>query len=263
MKPRHCTAALCAVVALALVAPAAANKRSKELSADAIVTKMIDQDPLGFGGAEAQVMMVLVNNRNQERRRRFVTFSRTDDDVRRSFVRFTEPADISGTAFLGIDDGGNRVQHLFMPALSRTRRISGAQRNASFVGTDYSFADLDLRDIKDSRKRKLADERVGNRDCYVIEAAPTDSSSEYRRIMIWIDKSTWLPLRIRFFDGQDAEIKRLTVQGVKRVDGRSIIEESRMVDLKKEHTTVLRVIEVRIRDDIPLDQFTVRALERG
>jgi hypothetical protein len=257
-------AALCTVAALVTIGDGhRAEAQRDKLTADAIIDRMIEQDPLGYGGAEAHIVMVLINNREQERRRRAVMMSRKDGKTRRMFLRFQSPADIAGTAFLGIDDAGDRIQHLYMPALSRTRRISGRQRNASFVGTDYTYADLDNRDVEDSRKKRLPDEKVGNQDCYVVEARPSSSESAYGRVMLWISKESWLPLRIRFFDAADNEVKRLTVREVKQVEGRWVIIESRMVDLKREHTTVFRVVEIKLRDDIPMEQFSVRALERA
>lgn len=242
----------------------ASAKAAKDasLTAEQIVDKMIDQDPLGYGGAEARVAMALVNDRGQENKRKVVMRSRKDGDTRRLFVRFQSPADVAGTSFLGIDDGGDRTQWLYLPAIGKTRRISGKQRNAAFVGTDYTYADMDNRDIDDSTKTRLADEQVGGRDCYVIEARPTSKESAYAKVMLWIAKDSWLPLRIRFFDGKDQELKRLTVQEVKKVDGRWVIAESKMVDLKRQHTTVMKVTEIDIRDDIPLEQFEERALER-
>ena len=50
---------------------------------------------------------------------------------------------------------------------------------------------------------------------------------------------------------------------MKKVSNRWLITESKMVDLKREHTTVFKVVEVTLRKDIDLEQFTVRALERG
>ena len=44
--------------------------------------------------------------------------------------------------------------------------------------------------------------------------------------------------------------------------GRWVIAESKMVDLKRQNTTVMKVTEIDIRDDIPLEQFEERALER-
>lgn len=247
-----------AVVALGAASPANAD----DLTAAAIVDEMIDRDPLGYGGAEARMVMALINHRNQVRKRRVVMFSRKDGQVRRLFLRFLSPADIAGTAFLGIDDDGARTQHLFMPSMGRTRRIASRQRNASFVGTDYSYADLDNRDIDNAHKRRLADADVGGEPCYQIRAQPTDPASRYRRIDLWISKRTFLPMRIRFYGAGGGEIKRLTVKRLKRVGGRWLIAESKMVDLKREHTTVLTLVDVTLNDAIALDQFRVRALER-
>ncbi len=262
-------AALCTFLAMvAGGAPVDAGKKKKkkdkdaDLTAEQIVDKMIDQDPLGYGGAESHLAMALVNDRGQESKRKLFMKSRKDDKTRRLFVRFQSPSDVAGTSFLGIDDDGDRTQWLYLPAVGKSRRISGKQRNAAFVGTDYSYADLDNRDIDDSSKERLADEKVGKEDCFVVEVKPTSSESAYARVDLWIAKDSYLPMRIRFFDSADTEIKRLTVQEVKKFEKRWVITESKMVDLKRQHTTVMKVNEIDIRDDIPLEQFEERALER-
>lgn len=231
-------------------------------TADEIVAKMIDTDPLGYGGAEATIAMALVNDRAQENHRTLAMKSRKDDDTRRLFVRFTDPADVAGTSFLGIDDGETRTQFLYLPAVGKPRRISGTQRNASFVGTDYTYADLDLRDIDDSSKTRLADEKVGGQDCWVVEVVPSASDSDYGKVDLWIAKESALPLRIRFYDADGNERKRMTVSDVKKVEGRWVITASKLVDLKRQHTTEMKVTDIDLRDDIPLEQFEERALER-
>jgi len=266
--------ALVMVAALAGAAAAAPSKKTpapaapaqaadKNLDGAAIVDKMLEQDPLGFGGADAHVLMVLVDAQGGKRERNADMLTRKDGKTRRSFVRFTAPADIAGTAFLGVDDNGDRVQQLYLPALARTRRIASNQRNARWVGTDYSYADLDNRDLADGVKKRLPDEKVGADNAFVVEATPSDKASEYAKVRVWISKTSWLPLRIRYFDAAGAEVKRLTVQEVKKVSGKWIISESKMVDVKREHTTVIKVVDITLRKDVPLDQFTVRALERG
>jgi hypothetical protein len=252
-------AALTVAFALA-AAPGAAEAKGK--TADQIVDEMLELDPITYGGAEARVLMVLVNKRQQQRKRKVVMLSRTDGEVRRTYIRFLAPNDIAGTSFLGIDNDGDRVQHLFMPALGKTRRISSKQRNSRFVGTDYSYADLDNRDIDDSRKKRLADDKVGGQDCYVVEVAPSDSDSDYGRIRLWIAKNSYLPLVMKFFDGRGKEMKRFVVKDAKKVDGRWVIQESKMVDLRRKHSTVMRLASIKFKSDIPLEQFSVRALER-
>ena len=256
---------LCAVGLLVAAGPVDAGRDKKKKdskTAEQIIDDMIDTDPLGYGGAEARLAMALVNDRGQENKRKLVMKSRKDGDTRRLFVRFQDPADVAGTSFLGIDDGGKRTQWLYLPAIGKTRRISAKQRNAAFVGTDYTYADLDNRDIDDASKTRLDDEKVGKQDCYVVEVDPTSEESEYGTVKLWISKDSSLPLRIRFYDADGNELKRLTVSEVKKVEGRWVITESKMVDLKRQHTTVMKVTEIDIRDDIPLEQFEERALER-
>jgi hypothetical protein len=260
---RRARVASIAVAVLMTVSSNGSADAGKGPSATEIVDKMIDADPLGYGGAEAQIVMALVNNRGQTQKRKVVMFSRKDDKVRRLFLRFLTPSDIAGTSFLGIDDDGKRIQHLYMPSLARTRRISSQQRNASFVGTDYSYADLDNRDIDDSTKKRLADEKVAGQDCYMVSAVPKHKDSSYGRIDMWISQKTYLPVRIRFYGKNGAEAKRLTVKEIKKVGKRWLISESKMVDLKREHTTVFKLTDITLKDDIDLEQFTVRALERG
>jgi hypothetical protein len=259
---------IAAAVAAALTLPAPAELHAQrrgaraDLDGDAIVEKMLDQDPMTFGGAEAELIMVLVNGRGQQRRRTILMRSRRDGETRRSFLRFSAPNDIAGTSFLGIDDDGERVQYIYLPAVAKTRRISGTSRNGRFVGSDFTYADMDNRDIEDATKRRVDNETIGSEECYVVEVVPTDKDSQYARILVAVAKSSWLPLRIRFFDAQGDEVKRMTVKEVKKAEGKWIIGESKMVDLKRDHTTVMKLVTVKLRDDVPLDQFTVRALDR-
>lgn len=250
------------LVVLCIGSVASADTKETE-SADEIVDRMLALDPITYGGAEAQVTMYLVNDRGQQRERRVVFMSRRSGSTRQTYVRFLSPGDIAGTAFLGLQDGKDRAQHLYLPSLEKTRRISSSQRNSRFVGTDYSFADMDSRDLEDSTRKRLADERVGNDDCFVVEAVPKADDSEYGRLQLWISKRSMLPLVIKYFDGKGRERKRLVVKEARQVEKRWVIYESKMVDLDRQHSTVMRVESVRLRTDIPAERFTERELGRG
>lgn len=251
-----------ATLAALVLASFAARADAKGPGAGAIIKQMIDADPLGYGGAEAEVFMVLVNKRNQQRRRKLVTRTRNDDGTRRTYVRFTEPTDIAGTAFLGISRGDDRQQHLYMPALGKVRRISASSRNSRFVGSDYTYADMDYRDIENAAKKRTGEEKIGGQPCWVVEVTPRSDDSQYGKVTLWVAQKTNLPLRMRFFDKSGREIKRYFAKEIQKKRDRYIITESKLVDLKRKHTTVLKAIRVKLRSDIPLEQFTVRALDR-
>ena len=259
MIARALTAAL---VVLCVGSAAVADTKDKD-TADGIVDQMLALDPITYGGAEAQVAMYLVNDRGQQTERKVVFMSRRSGKTRQTYVRFLSPGDIAGTAFLGLQDGNDRAQHLYLPSLEKTRRISSSQRNSRFVGTDYSFADLDSRDLEDSTRKRLADEKVGNDDCFVVEVTPKASDAEYGRLQLWVSKKSMLPMVIKFFDGKGKERKRLIVKDARQVDKRWVIYESKMVDLDRQHSTVMKVESIKLRTDIPAERFTERELGRG
>ena len=68
----------------------------------------------------------------------------------RVLVRFTYPNDIAGTGFLVWErPGGDDDRFLYLPALARVRRITGAERQESFVGSDFTYEDIGGRALDD------------------------------------------------------------------------------------------------------------------
>ena len=75
-------------------------------------------------------------------------------DRRPVLVRFTYPNDIAGTGFLVWErPGGDDDRFLYLPALGRVRRITGAERQESFVGSDFTYEDIGGRALEDYRIR--------------------------------------------------------------------------------------------------------------
>ena len=68
----------------------------------------------------------------------------------RVLVRFTYPNDIAGTGFLVWEHpGAEDDRFLYLPALARVRRITGAERQESFVGSDFTYEDIGGRALED------------------------------------------------------------------------------------------------------------------
>ena len=94
-----------------------------------------------------QMQMTLVGRNGAKRERKFEMRVRKDGEVLRSYVRFSHPTDVSGTQLV-IVDNPDKVdeQLLYLPALKRTNRIAGKARKGSFMGSDFSFEDLEISD---------------------------------------------------------------------------------------------------------------------
>jgi outer membrane lipoprotein-sorting protein len=132
------------------------------------------------------------------------------------------------------------------------------------MGTDFSFADIDRRDLRDGRSRIEREEKIAKRfDCWVLETTPQRTDSEYARILTWVRKDNFVPLKMEMFDKAQVLLKTFQALEVKRVTGRWFITKSKMVNHREQHETELTLTHVVPKDDIADDQFNVRNLEKN
>ena len=66
----------------------------------------------------------------------------------KAIIRFTEPAEVKGVALLVVNHPDRSSdQWMWTPAIGRDRRIAQQDRSTRFFGTDFSFEDLEERDV--------------------------------------------------------------------------------------------------------------------
>ena len=92
--------------------------------------------------------MTLIDKHGNERIReiRFLSKDFADDEYQLLF--FLSPADVKDTGFLTFDyDDPDRDddQWLYLPALKKTKRIAVGDKSGSFMGSDFSCADMTSR----------------------------------------------------------------------------------------------------------------------
>jgi hypothetical protein len=237
---------------------------TKTPSADAIVQSVLDSDPWGLSGAEVTASALLTDKRGTTRTLSFVAASRRHDPpLSKSIVRFSAPPDLAGAGLLQIQNReSDDDRYLFLPALKRARRIAGNLRANAFMGTDFSFADLDRRDLRDSEAKLLGTEKLGSSDCYRIDVVPHRDDTQYSHLEMWVRKDNRLPLRTKMYDKANALVKTFETQEVRRVSGTWFISRSLMTDHKLNHSTLLTLQKIVVDTQIADTEFSVRALEK-
>ena len=69
----------------------------------------------------------------------------------RMVLRFTQPAEVKGVALLVVNHPDRASdQWMWTPAIQRERRIALQDRSTRFFGTDFTFEDLEERDVQRS-----------------------------------------------------------------------------------------------------------------
>jgi uncharacterized protein len=227
------------VVALLLLPGVALAQGGAELSPERIIERMTERTAMGFDEGEARFRIVLQARGGATRERDIVTRATREGGARRQMIRVLAPADDRGTALLLIERPGSRDDiYLHLPAFQRTRRIAGSQKNGSFMGTDFTYADLENRDVQAATYEKKPDQRVDGVDCYRIVATPTDDDL-YGRLELWIRKDNFLAQQIRYYDTRDRLQKVYRLHDIRQVDGRWVASRSQMWTTRSGHSTFL------------------------
>jgi hypothetical protein len=265
------SSSLC-LVSAALVMVCASGESTAEASATApaltaaqIVAKVTESNSWGMGGAEVRAKAVVTEKAGKTRALVFDGKSRQDGpQLGKSVITFQAPADVAGMKFLQIQSpSADDERFLYTPDLKRSRRIAGSNRSDSFMGTDFSYADLDGRDLRQSTSVLRGDEVIGKFDTYHVSVTPQNGDAVYSKIDLWVRKDNFVPLKSVMFDKKSTPVKTLVAKEIQRHGGKWFVTGSRMTDNATGRSTELLFEKVDRRDDIPLETFSVRAIEKG
>ncbi|HEY6561949.1 MAG TPA: outer membrane lipoprotein-sorting protein [Polyangiaceae bacterium] len=249
----------CAVAHADVTKPPAAGATASE-----IVRTIFETDPWGLTAASLTAHMILTDKNGSKSRLAFKTKARRiGANLHKVIARFSAPPELAGAGFLFVQkQDGDDDRFLFLPELKRARRISGKLRSTAFMGTDYSFADVDRRDLRESTATMKGQERIGKWECYVLDVVPRRDDSGYSHAEFWVRKDNYLPLRMKMYDRAQKLLKVFEASEVKRVSGRWFISKGRMINKQRNHTTELVLDEISFSEEHPEEDFSVRALER-
>ena len=207
----HRASALCALAAcVAFASPAFAQD---DLSARQIIDKMLEgNNSLGVDSGSATVSLLIEDRVGAKRTRSMVVKAKDFDKGARTVMKLTAPKEVKGQAFLFAENAsGEDDVWMFLPAFKVTRRIEGSQKKGSFMGTHFTFADLESRDLESGEHKRLDDEKIGKTEVFVIESTPTSAAdSDYGRVVAYVRKSDFMMVKMRFY-GSDKETETKTL----------------------------------------------------
>lgn len=105
---------------------------------------------------------------------------------------------------------GRRNYWIFLPNINRAVRISESN---SLSNSDFSNADLlSPRLSNEYVPRLLGTEKLGNEEAYKLELSARDESTPYARIVYWVRKADYFPLRRDYYTFSQQLLKRLDLR---------------------------------------------------
>jgi hypothetical protein len=181
----------------------------------------------------------------------------------KAVIRFLSPAEVKGVALLVVNHPDRSSdQWMWTPAIGRDRRIALQDRSTRFFGTDFSFEDLEERDVDQYDYKLTGEEAIDGALCWRIEARPRQGkSSQYDLSRVWIRKDNYVAAQYENL-AKDQLIRRLHQTDIRNVQGIWTPCTLEMTDLKRNSRTVLRTDKLAYNIPLKDDDFTVQALRR-
>jgi hypothetical protein len=258
--------AFAVVSAVAPHALAADDPKAREI--------MVQVDDRDDGDNQTSNMeMILIDKRGKQRVRQLRTFAKDKGDDDYSMMFFLSPADVEDTGFLTYDyDDADRDddQWLYLPALKKTKRIASSDKSGSFMGSDFSYADMTDRPLEKYEYQLLQESEVDGVPVWVIQSTPIDDEeideTGYTKSVQFVRKDNFVVIRAKIWVKKGKRNKYMEVQELEQIDGIWVPTVMTMTTKKGKntlHKTILRTSDVKFNQDLSFDSFSVRGLETG
>jgi hypothetical protein len=146
---------------------------------------------------------------------------------------------------------------LYLPGLDLVRRVSAGDKRTSFVGAHYFYEDVSGRGPDEDTHELLET----TDEFYHLRHTPRDGASvEFARYETWIDRSTFIPMKIEYTNSAGTLYRRVEVLAVENIEGYPTVTLSRVSDLVGGGRTDMQFRYIDY--DLGLDEsvFTERSL---
>ena len=217
--------------------------------------------------------MILIDKRGYERKRLIKAFMKDKGKDTWRIQFFIEPADVKNTGFLTYDYySGDKDddQWLYLPELHKTKRIASSDKSSAFMGSDFSYADMNRRVLDEWKFKLMKESTVGADKVWLIEAVPVSKVVEdrygYTKSVLFIRQDIYFPIRAVHWVKDGGKLKYMEVKNLEQIDNIWVATETHMKTTKNKntlHKTILTFDNIKFNQDIDESIFTVRRLEKG
>ena len=253
------------VVALAVLFGTPALAETSEQKGLRIAQAISDGEK-GFSDHRANGKMVLrtKGGRTSNRQFDYRSIGNRGKAGSRSLIVFKAPGDIRNTALLTHTHKVKKDdQWLYLPAVSKVRRISSSGKSGSFVGSEFAYEDMADMEVEKYSYNWIRDESCPtNGTCHVIDRFPKRSSGySYQRV--WVSRKNNRIQVVHYFDRRKAHLKTMTASGYKKYSGRYWRASTyKMNNHLTGKSTILTWSSHRFDTGISRNGFNVNALRR-
>ncbi|MDT8447178.1 MAG: outer membrane lipoprotein-sorting protein [bacterium] len=226
----------------------------------------------------SEMTMIMVDSKDQQRVRKLKSFRKDyADETTKSLMFFLDPADVKNTSFLAFDyepadkDDDN---WLYLPALRKVKRIASSNKKDSFMGTDFTYHDMNGLEVSDwSYQMVKESEMIDGQDCWVIGSVPRQDiaaqvieDTGYLKRLAWVRKDNFMVVQGKVWVKKGQKIKIMKASDIQQIQGiwtAKKLEMSTFSRNQREHSTVLVFDNLQYNQGVDDQLFNTQRMQRG
>lgn len=221
--------------------------------------------------------MILIDKRDRQRVRDFSLFRKDYGEDSKSISIFKSPADIEGTSYLNYDwddEEKDDDSWLYLPALQKVKRIAAGDKSDPFLGSDFSFADINGLDFTWYNYTFVSQsEVIDGHDCWLIESVPkpeykekAEQTTGYLKSHSWVRKDNFVSVRGKIWVKRGNKIKYFSASDLQLIDNVWTPMKLQMITTKKDkrqHASIIQVENIEYNQPLDDSLFSSETLQRG
>jgi outer membrane lipoprotein-sorting protein len=179
----------------------------------------------------------------------------------KSYTEYISPPREQGTKMLKLDN----LLWIFSPATDRIIQISGHMLRQSVMGSDLSYEDMmeDPHLLNHYTGKLEKEEKIGDRNCWVIILTAITADVAYQTQKLWVDKDRFIPLRKELYAKSGVLLKKMELSDVLQVQGRWYPKKILFKDVLKEgEGTEFQMMDIEFNVKIPDYIFSKASLKK-
>jgi len=184
-----------------------------------------------------------------------------DGGDQKYYVYFRKPADVRKMVFMvhkHADIKKDDDRWLYLPSLDLVKRIAAGDKRTSFVGSDFLYEDVSGRSLKED-KHELTQTTDKH---FIVKNVPKDPKTvEFNYYNVWIDRKSYMPIKMEFFDSKDRLYRRIEALEIKIIQKFPTVVKSIVTDFNKNSTTLMEFSKIKYNIKLK-DIFTERYLRK-
>ncbi|HEY5592093.1 MAG TPA: outer membrane lipoprotein-sorting protein [Paludibacter sp.] len=225
-------------------------------------------DLIDISSMEMVSTLKIMDAKGNVRERQITTAAKKFGDANKMLIKFIAPADVKGTTLLVYDyDIKSDNMWIYMPALRKVRRIVSSEKGKSFMGSEFTNADMSKPNVTDFSYSILGKENFQGKTCWKIQQTGKNQTIQdengYSKKISYVDNSSYLCYKVEFYDfsGKLQRVQLLS-NYKKQSNGKYFAFLMQMENLQNGRKSIMTVDKFQAGSQLPESAFAPTTLDK-